>query len=608
MKKWLITLLCGLLLLYPFSMPLSAEEQMNEENHREGEKGTYQTKDEVIYGNLDLYGQPKNLYVVNSFHVTSPGYFIDYGTYTDVRNLTNLMDIEQIDGHQIRFYAEEGEFYYQGELEGKTLPWDFTLTYLFNGEEVNPKEIAGQSGKLEIHIETSAREDVDPLFFEHYLLQISLTLDPEIFKDIQAPKGTEANAGKDKQISFTVLPEQEGEFIVSAQVSQFEMDPIEFSAVPANIAFDSPDVGDMTEGFTTLSDAIREINKGVTELNRGIEELHGGTTELSKGSTQFKEGMVELNQSSPDLVEGSREIKNALKSIEQGLMEAPDMPDVSELEKLPQTLREIAKGLGGIAERFEDLQEGFDHMRSDLEEAIDRIPNRRLSEKDVEELYASDLSSDTIETLMENYAAAQTIRSIYENDRVQGIYQAVADILKGIPEEMKRTESFLHLLADGMEGSLGQLDELEALQELQDGLQTLASEYENFHDGLMQFTGGVGDLTSAYDELDEGIQELPHGTSQLRDGANLLKEGTNELYEETSDLPDQMESEIDKFLEEYDFADFTPTSFVSEKNKDVEVVQFVLQTERIKAKEDDGDEVVEGEKKSLWKRFLDLFR
>src|SRR5690625_4598947 len=90
--------------------------------HTDIQKGKYETKDEAIYSNLIANGSLKNMYVVNTFHVKKTGEIVDHGDYTDVRNLTNLTDIEQ-DDNDVRFQAEEGndEFYYQGYLENQTL-------------------------------------------------------------------------------------------------------------------------------------------------------------------------------------------------------------------------------------------------------------------------------------------------------------------------------------------------------------------------------------------------------------------------------------------------------------------------------------------------------
>src|SRR5699024_11899833 len=94
---------------------------------------------------------------------------------------------------------------------------------------------------------------------------------------------------------------QEEELILTAHVNDFKMDPIDISAVPANIAIEDPDIGNMTGDMESLSDAIHQVNSGMEELNNGITELSSGAEELSNGSTEYRNGMDELNQSSGNL-------------------------------------------------------------------------------------------------------------------------------------------------------------------------------------------------------------------------------------------------------------------------------------------------------------------
>src|SRR5699024_10748925 len=152
--------------------------------------------------------------------------------------------------------------YYQGELEKQVLPWNIAIHYILDGDEIEPDELAGKSGKIEIHIQTEENDTVDPVFFNYYLQQISVTLDPEKFDNIQAPEGIKANEGKKQRITFSVMPEEESELIITADVEEFELDPIELNALPANIAMEDPDFGSQTGQFKTLSDAISDLHTG----------------------------------------------------------------------------------------------------------------------------------------------------------------------------------------------------------------------------------------------------------------------------------------------------------------------------------------------------------
>lgn len=580
------------------SFPLAAFSEKNSSNSSASNKsqqpGEFSTKDEVIYGKLDAQGNVQNMYVVNSFHITEPGRLIDYGDYTEVRNLTDLSKMNQSGKNKIQFQADDEEFYYQGELNNKPLPWDISITYFLNGKEITPSELAGKSGQLEIHIDTSANKDVNQVFFENYLLQVSLTLDPLIFQDIQAPKGTEANEGKNKLITFSVMPEQEEVLIVSANVNNVTMDPIEISAVPANIALEDPDTDEMAEEFQTLANAISDINSGVKKLNDGVTDLHDGTKELRDGSKDYLQGMNKVDLSSNELISGSEEIKNVLIQVSDALDQSPDLSDfdLDDLAKLPEAFRAIAAQLRLFADNLDGLNEAFNH--------IPDIPDAHISEEQVEKMSEA-LQKEYIDPTI----LFQLVESYYITRQIQESIGDNPDQMKLIIDEIA---SNLETAADEIEENMKDVEQLSELEDLQTGLGILASEYGTFHDGLVSYTDGISTLTSSYKDIDEGISGLTKGTSELNRGVSELYDGTKELHEETSDLPEQLKSEIEEMLEDFDFSDFEPTSFISEQNKKIGVVQFVLRTESIEIKEPEKPVEQTEEKKGIWQRFLDLFR
>ena len=52
-------------------------------------------KEEVVYVNLNSDGTISEIYVVNSFDLETPGQILDYGEYTEVRNMTSQALIDQ---------------------------------------------------------------------------------------------------------------------------------------------------------------------------------------------------------------------------------------------------------------------------------------------------------------------------------------------------------------------------------------------------------------------------------------------------------------------------------------------------------------------------------
>ena len=590
------------------TLPLSTLAKDSDTN----QKGSYKTKDEAIYGKLSGNGTLENMYVVNTFHDTKPGTITDHGDYTNVRNLSNLTDIKQSDDGKVNVKAEKGDedFHYQGQLKDKELPWNIDITYTLDGKKVNPDKLAGQDGKLEIQLKTSGNDDADPVFFENYMMQISVTLDPVHADNIQAPDANKAKSGKDTVLTFTVMPEKKETFIVSADVDQFEMDPIKISASPASMPIDDPDLDDMKGDISSLSDAIKKINNGVGDLNSGVSELNKGAKELNNGSNEYAKGINELSNSSSELVNGSSEINKAMQQVNQSMKNAPDAPDASDLKQLPQGIRALADGLDETKKGMDTLRSNYKTANESLRNAINEIPNADISEEQIKELLASDADKKVVNQLVESYKAAKKVKGTYNEakkafDGVTGTLDDVAGSLDKMAKEARTT-------ADQIEKGLKNMDGLDDLQELQSGLSKMANEYQSFHNGLVKYTDGVDELATNYKKINNGINELANGTGELEKGSSDLKKGTNELENETSDLPGDMQSEIDKMLEEYDGSDFEPTSFVSNDNKHIDVVQFALQTKPIEVDDEKDDKKKKddkkAEKKGAMTRFKELFK
>src|SRR5699024_7959713 len=136
-----------------------------------------------------------------------------------------------------------------------------------------------------------------------------------VFSDIQAPDGTKAKEGKDTNVTVTVMPEEEETYLLSADVEDFEMDPIDISAAPAAMSIDDPDLADMKGDMHSLSSGISDINQGVGDLNQGISSLHNGAQNLQNGSSDYRSGINELAESSDQLVNGSKKIRDTLKQV-----------------------------------------------------------------------------------------------------------------------------------------------------------------------------------------------------------------------------------------------------------------------------------------------------
>jgi putative membrane protein len=569
------------------------------------ETGELSSKDEVVYAKLSPAGENQEVYVVNILNIEEPGEVTDYGPYTNLKNLTDMSPIEKSDAAVNVTAKEEGKFYYQGDLNKAALPWNVSISYTLDGQETAPEELAGKSGHVQIGIQTSRNESADPSFFENYLLQISFPLNGEKFTNIQAPDGMLANAGKNKQATFTVMPEKEGELALEADVVDFELEGIDITAIPSSLPIDAPDIDDMTGEMDTLTKAIKEVNDGVGQLQNGASELQNGAAKLSNGSREYRDGIAALNGSSSKLVSGSKSIEQALQKLNQSLSGGAGDMGLGDLKKMQDGLSQSAAGLREVSKNLAELQQAFSASYNNLNEAMDGIPNSEISEAQIEQLKQSGADPNVVAQLLETYAAAKNAKGVFAAG--QGSFAAVSGTLQQVSGSLTGISKNLDSMAAGLSPALNSSDAADAMAQLQEGVNALASNYQSFHSGLVDYTGGVSRLAGSYPELHNGIAGIADGTGEIANGAASLHSGTSELYEATRDLPEQMKEEVDDMLAEYDKSDFQPVSFVSPQNEKVNSVQFVLKTESIKQEETKEVEKPKKEPEGFWARLKALF-
>ena len=194
--------------------------------------------------------------------------------------------------------------------------------------------------------------------------------------------------------------------------------------------------------------------------------------------------------------------------------------------------------------------------------------------------------------------------------QLQQLKEGAAALDSGIGD----LESATDALADG----ISQL--ADGTSQLADGVSELADGGSEFADGTKELADGVSDLADGVDvlndasealqdgsaQLADGTGELLDGTGDLADGVSDLKDGTDEFKDQAGDIDTQIDEEVDGVISDLSGSDFEQISFVSDKNTNVELVQFVMQTEGIQVPEE-TDIPVEEEPMSFWQRLLALF-
>lgn len=571
--------------------------------------GTESQKEEVIYIMTDSDGNVENINAVNIF---GKGDVTDYGDYSSVKMLNTTDKINQ-SGDKITFSSDKEKVYYQGTMKDTQIPWNISFTYTLDGKEIAPKDLAGKSGALKIHVKVDKNEDCTSDFYDKTALQATLTLDTEKCENITADGATLANVGANKQISYTVLPGKGLDAEVSADVTDFEMDAITINGVKMNLDVDIDD-DELMDKVTQIMDASRELNDGAGELSDGTGELVDGGSSLVDGAESLDSGINSLNSGISSLSDGVNHMQSALNQLNG---KSGDLTNGS---------AQVQSGIASAASGAADLHSAISYDTYKATMSANGLDIDGLQQKNSA---AVETINSQIGQLKNTIAQLQSMPDYGENEAYQqqaAQMQAQIQSLSQITALLQGNNAALSGMASGTEQYLNGL--ASGASELTSGLNTLNTQYATLDSGISEYTNGVSQITSASAQLGDGTgalvsgsKELVKGSSSLKegtstlysgmqslnDGTKELKDGTQEFFDKTDGMDTKIEDTMDEMLDSITGGDSETESFVSDKNGTIDSVQFVIKTSAIEKKDTTKKEVAETKKLSLGEKILKLF-
>ena len=616
-------------------------------------------KEEVIYANLTSSGDIEKIYAVNIFEDKD---IVDYGVYETVKNM-NTMDKINYSNGKITIQNSEDKLYYQGIMKQNTeMPWTIKVRYKLDGIEYAPSELAGKSGKLEISISIKENKKCKKNFFENYALQTVVQLDTNLCENIKSDEATMANVGGLKQLTYTILPGNEKDIKITSDVTDFEMSEIQVNGINLNLGLDkdSIDTSSLTGELDKLKDAVNDLDNGANELNDGAKKLDDGAVTLTEGIKTIQDGLDQLNSKSSSLTSGSSEVLSALKTIQSSLNNVSTSS--KDLKQLSSASTSIKSGIDSLVNGLKTVDSSIDTYNSSLKKAGLNSASE-LAQKNKQAISALGITStqrklysaytsggsqavsaelaklaqagDSEAVALYKQVSAGNTDAVTQYVQAAGKLISVETLLKADASYIEGSSKLINGIDAQMSTSSGQttlmsgavslqtnykkfdasiqdlvssLNNLMAnMTQLKSGINKLTDNYATLDSGIKEYTSAVNKITNGYSKVYEGALDLVSGTHSLYKGTTELTDGTGEFRSETSDLDSKVDDEVDSMIDNFAGGDFEVESFVSDKNTDVDSVQFVIKTEAIK-KEEVKVEEEKTEELNFWQKLLNLFR
>lgn len=299
-------------------------------------------KDESVYVNLTEKGQVKEKIVSDWLHSDESNLNVeDISKLNDIKNVKgNEMPLK--DGNKLIWKTDKKDIFYQGTTN-EELPVEVSVKYYFEGKEVNPKDIAGESGKLKLRINYKNKDkqmvNVNGKLRNIYTPMTALTvvtLPMDNFSNIKINDGTIICEGNNKIVNHIAFPgmkesfnlnddkinlEIPNELEISCDVSNFKMAPILITVTPQ-----LPEIKGIKDAKSTeeLKNGIKDLKTASNKLLDGVLKVKNGAENLNNGTTKVKNGMISAQGASEKLTSGMEEAHNSLWDVRKNIEENSD--------------------------------------------------------------------------------------------------------------------------------------------------------------------------------------------------------------------------------------------------------------------------------------------
>ena len=428
-------------------------------------------------------------------------------------------------------------------------------------------------------------------------------------------------------------------------------------------------VKDLDDGAKELNDGAKDLYDGTSVMKDKVGELYTGVGALTTGTSDLASGLSAITLKNKELLDGAYKAFKGICSASETILNAElTKNDLSAVTLTPENyatvLEELLnamdavynlaynKALAEVTTQVEAqadvLYAGYVEQNANaiylayVEAQADTLYSQVAAQVVLEQLIASGYNEQQAVAYLQTAEGQASVAHTAGDMTVEQKQQIFATAVQNLTDEQKaqiKTGAVVSLTDEQKtQIKTGYIDQMmkhkEVTEQINDAVATvnaaaariteLKGQLDNyclFYEGLKGYTSAVSDvvngantLTLNMDTLYTNVGALKISVGELNDcvkamydGTTTLKDGTGEFVKETDGIENEVSGEVDKMLTDAAGSNVEITSFVSEKNTNVDAVQFVIQTEDIEMAEAVNIEPVVVEKLTFWQKFLRLF-
>lgn len=548
------------------------------------------TKDETVYVISDAKGQSGKVIVEEWLKNRDGAATIE--DVSDLNGITNIKGDETFtqNGEKLTWQANGNDIYYEGTTD-KQVPISETVTYYLDGEEIEPEQLAGKSGKVTIRFDYENHEkttiEKDGKSIEVYVPFTVMTgmIVSDDFTNIEVTNGKVISDGKNNIVVGMAMPglheslqKEEGDFDSDITFPDY----VEVSADVENFSLE------MTASVA-MSGLLSDLNLSdvdLTDLENSIDDLADGSEQLADGSKQIKDGLDTLKDSMSTFKSGASDLSSGIKDYTDGAKQLND--GLNTLNKSVGTLSTGAKTLNSsaktIAAGVKTLDQALNAQMSDEEKAAaEKMVSAQFAENSDTYNYVYHTAAANFKNTMTSEATVGQIQSGISGmgltsegvvaalaqyyaangfvDTTTGKQYSAAECQTMVPGTNTTYAAYFAStvlkggLAQGIAGGIAangsdavgksvvsaceSAAQTAAIQGAENAKKTIASQIEAVDKKSgYSLVSGTSALSKGISTLAAGVPDLVSGVGQLATGANTLVANNEKLRKGASDLSD----------------------------------------------------------------------
>ena len=407
-------------------------------------------KTETVYVNANADGSVDKITVSDWLkNHSSSDTLEDFSNLENIKNVKGDETFTQNADGSIVWDSKGNDIYYQGE-SNEELPVTMKVTYYLDGQQMDPKDMAGKSGEVKIRFDyyNNSNETVKVKGKNYnvktpFTMVTGMILSSDVFSNIEVTNGKVISDGDKNVVVGLAFPGLKSslnlasydklddvdipEYVeVTAKADKFELALTATAATTGTLKdIDTSNLNDvddlkdnmdkltdatdklidgseaLSDGMGTLSTSAGEYTKGVSSANAGVKQLLSGLNTLSgldaglqsaaSGTGKLESGAGALSKGIKSYTENEAKIAAGIKKLNNKVsgMSNLELPSDTELKAVKKASSALESDAKKLQESATEIQSAIDKMNK-LSEAVE-AHNSKIDEhnKEVSEKFSS---------------------------------------------------------------------------------------------------------------------------------------------------------------------------------------------------------------------------